>query len=351
MIRTFLIAALLLLYSPLAMQAQVPAGPIVDPPQGNPIVTVDFGGGTFQEYVEALRRAATRTSPDAIVNVYFADEAAAKMPLPPISVQRVHLETALEAATFSPAPDGDRVQVGRIGRMGGPNNAPIFVAALRSAQAVPPTAELRTEVFSTRQLLSTGMKAETVLTAVETTLNMEPDSGGATIRFHEPSSMLIVRGTPQQINSVHRVMQELTKAIRDQAGEAQRHELRAREVHVRKELERIYEQLIKAQVEREAILAATEEGLAKTPQDRSQMTPEQQQKALALKLNIIHHDSRMGQLKREADRLEHILTALIMQQHGMAAPTPIPHPSPVPAHGASGDQQSKEGEPAAPARR
>src|SRR5688500_8384466 len=80
---------------PAPAQQQPAAAPNV-PKTSGPVVSIDFAGGTVNDFIGAVQKAAA----PAAVNVIRPAEAAA-VPAPPISLRNVTVQTALEALRWA----------------------------------------------------------------------------------------------------------------------------------------------------------------------------------------------------------------------------------------------------------
>lgn len=207
-----------------------------------PSVSVDFEGGTFAQFVEALRRAAP-----APVNVAVAQEAAA-LKLPPVSLAAVSVHAALQVASQVAAlPTDSRLQVERISGSfdddGTPASAAAFAVTLRSTwnaagpNGSPPrgaaAAGPQLRAFSLRDIVrplaTTGkpvMSEEAVLTVVQTAIDFSVGAGAppAQLSFHDDTSLLIVRGSAEQMRLIAEVLGEMRReAIQERERDARTH--------------------------------------------------------------------------------------------------------------------------------
>ena len=79
-------------------QPAAPRPDFVRPPM--PIIDVEFAGGSVQEFVSAIQKAATQSAAKTPVNVMVPSEAA-EVPLPAVSLKRVSAETALQTLQYA----------------------------------------------------------------------------------------------------------------------------------------------------------------------------------------------------------------------------------------------------------
>lgn len=193
-----------------------------------PIVDINFRGGTLSEFVEAIQAAA---HPEPF-NVMIPREAA-DIPMPPVAMRQVSAEAAIRTAAFGRQSGTDEmITIVEVSR-GITDGAPVFAVNFRRftsgqrgqapAQTEPPV-ETTVEVFSLSELIrpelirplpddSAGVtiKPETILSAIESAVAIsgEREAEAATIRFHEESGMLLVRGTHQQVFAIDRILRLL----------------------------------------------------------------------------------------------------------------------------------------------
>src|SRR3954463_5911867 len=67
-------------------------------PELNPPISLDFGGGTLSQFVDAVKKGAAQVVADSAVNVVFAEPRVAQFQVPAIQLQHVSVESALRAA-------------------------------------------------------------------------------------------------------------------------------------------------------------------------------------------------------------------------------------------------------------
>lgn len=208
MIRSLSFALLFAL--PLLAQDAPPQKQVVRP--SVELITVHFAGGTLGDFVDLLRQ----TDPKA--NIIVSPQAT-EAALPPLELKGAGIEQALEVAC-SVAESMWNVQVKEFR---GPGQ-PVFsiIVSPRPKPAVPPPAESHTQVFSLVQLTADadqgiGTKVETVLSAI----NAATESRLATMRFHQESGLLIVRGDAGSLNLVREVLSELEGDVKRRRADAQ----------------------------------------------------------------------------------------------------------------------------------
>lgn len=207
---------------PAPLQPGGRSGPAL--PRG-PLITVNFPGGTMRDYVALVQKAAAPSQ----VNVVQPPNAA-EMKLPEISLKEVTVKSALEAIQWALYDEYGNPQFGIQASSNDGDTTPLYaVVVLRNVQqqmgrpqGVPRSQEQRSqiEVFSIRELIEgrgggEGDEAKqgraNVLSAIEAALRMQRDEGQPPpeIKLHQETSLLIVRGTQDQINIVRSVLNRL----------------------------------------------------------------------------------------------------------------------------------------------
>jgi len=189
-------AALLLFQLPLPGQQEAPIQ------ADQPLVVIpdlQFGGGPLSEYAELLRKASGEN--------ILLDAGAGAVEVPPISLHNVSLDAALDVVPKIMGRGEDRMlQVSTI-----PGPSPVYLLLL---QKRPETVEVLTlQGIIGGAMPGLGMKAETVLTAIENVLAETRDEGAPAIKFHPESSILVVKGNPSQIKVVKSVVERLSEGL------------------------------------------------------------------------------------------------------------------------------------------
>lgn len=169
-----------------------------------PRADIDFPGGTIAEYVEAVAEAFGGAN--AVIQPGAEDMSVAPVKL--TQVRRVDALIVLQAvARAEPTrriqviPSTEIVQIGLATR---PSSAPQEV-----------------RVWSLQRLTDSGAKAEDVLSAIETAINLVP--GEPQIKFHRETNLLMMRASIDQLDAAQQVLQALTQAAE------QRHDAAARD--------------------------------------------------------------------------------------------------------------------------
>lgn len=201
--------------------------PATPPVKAQPTISVEFPGGTVEQYALALRAAAT-TQPVNIV----VSKAAARVELAPIQLRDVTLSAAVESIRAA----GEDVGAWLIKDIGRPTDSGglVWLVDYRARPTMPvptvPTpdsnADLqRIEVFSLKQVIeadpndprgvSVHESPEVVLAAVEATLAMTDESteGKPELKFHKDSGLLIVRAGPRTLAAISSVVDSIRRDV------------------------------------------------------------------------------------------------------------------------------------------
>lgn len=219
--RTFLAAAAVLAATGLAAAQTDPHAT-----QPGPGITVDFPGGTVNQYIAALKKASGGIPVNAIVSEQAGDQV-----LPAISLKSVTAYTALTAIESAAGRGEGGWAVHPIVDPGTNSIGAItvdFIANDRGGRTL--------EVFSTQELLTdgSGLSPDVMLTAVDTALQME--SGGrskAEVMFHKDSGLLLIRGTGPQVHAVSQVI----SCLHDDSARRGKDTARSRQVSANQEAE------------------------------------------------------------------------------------------------------------------
>ncbi|RMH27454.1 MAG: hypothetical protein D6693_05385 [Planctomycetota bacterium] len=190
------------------MTAQTP----VDCEHASPYFDLTFPGGTVQDLVREIRE----VYPCA--NVALMEEAR-EYPVPPMELRQVTVGAALALVEGRRELEDHRWQYlgvdsheieGRVDRV-------YRVYSESSVEAGP--ALMTPSVWGLAPILEQGLSEEALLGAVDAALKTFPSE--ATVRFHEPTGLLIVRGTKAQLDLVERVLGELRAAAKEKADSSQ----------------------------------------------------------------------------------------------------------------------------------
>ncbi len=193
-----------------------------------PLVTVDFKGGTLGELVRVMSQT---TGKD--VNVVVSREAQ-EVEVPAMSLRNASMYAVLEAASAT----GDRgrgmLKVIRVGK--GPAEHETYAVQFEAfgVMAVGMTPVQRPQTVRVSSIadvadLGGADSAATLLSALTATLEMEMPKGGpaAEVKFHKESSLLIIRGTDAQQAVAAQVIEQLRNANAKRS--AQEHRAKAAE--------------------------------------------------------------------------------------------------------------------------
>lgn len=161
------------------------------------IVSVEFEGGTIGEYVRAIKEA----HPEA--NVVVSPEAV-PLPMPEVSIHGASLGSALHITmTYgSTMPGMPGVEV-LVDRAGGGEGLPVYKITARS---IAPR-DLRSTVISLAPVIESGVTKDDALAAMQAAMELFPTR--ATLRFHEDTSLLLVRGSGEQLELLELVADRL----------------------------------------------------------------------------------------------------------------------------------------------
>ncbi len=189
-------------------------------------ISLDFPGGTVAQYVDALRTAAGPGPANIMV-----DSEAAPLKVPAARLSRTSLENSLLVMERTVSGTNDRhANVGiHLERLypNSPDAAPIFVvqASYPLGHGDPPPSRTMV-VLSLNPIVGLpGTKSEqkvdakAVLSAVEAAVMVAETAtkDAPTMKFHETSGLLFVRGTPAQLRAAEDVINQLRKDV-DQGG-------------------------------------------------------------------------------------------------------------------------------------
>ena len=189
-----------------------------------PTVSLDFKGGSMQDFVASLRQSAG----DRPVNILVTEEGK-DQPVPPLKLQAVTMEAALRAAATSAARPGRTawdMQTLASGKDGGAAVYRLEFAQNASLGASAAAAQ-QVQVISITDLISGSgerLTPESLLGAVETGLEMAAANGPARaeMKFHPDSGLLIVRGDDNTLRLVREAVNEMRTDLMRRRGEQMR---------------------------------------------------------------------------------------------------------------------------------
>ncbi len=174
-----------------------------------PVITLTFPGGTLEEYVQAVRKAASGA------NIMVATGEAGKVHVPPVELESVTVRAAVHLLVGRYDLD-DRmaiyVEVEDVRSAG----KPVFRV---SANKHGGRTQAEVKVWSVLDLIGDElagdkMSAKEVLTAVETAVELLIEHNQpAQVRFHESTGLLIARGTSSQLHAIGQVVSELRGSL------------------------------------------------------------------------------------------------------------------------------------------
>lgn len=169
------------------------------------IIDLTFPGGTASDYVEAVRKAAGDAN--VMMSPYMKD-----VPVQPVELKRVSVHAALGLLDGRYTTGGRTVEV-VLDVIGARSPESLNVYKLQS-QVRSEQVEQDTEsgVWSLNEVIEDGHAPETVLTAIETALDLYDDAyGPAELRFHRESGLLIARAHSEQIDTITKLLSRVTK--------------------------------------------------------------------------------------------------------------------------------------------
>jgi len=202
---------------PTASPAAPSANPTMQPSSATssqPLISVDFPGGTVAEYIIALKR----SSPDTPINIVASDRAA-KQVLTAICLKNVVVSVAvysIQAASTSPKMVWRVEQIVQpFQQVDDPESASkaFRVECVSAGQGY----NLVVQAFSLQPILGSGgikgaeASSTVALTAIETGLKLQDpeNSDGVELKFHADSGLLFVRGTKEEVQLVSQIVARL----------------------------------------------------------------------------------------------------------------------------------------------
>lgn len=262
--------------------------------RGGTAIDLDFRGGTATEFIDAVRKAA-----DGKVNI-VAMPYVEEVRVPPMKLKSVDVISAVNLL------DGESLQTpSRLVRLDVRIIAPASgeLAALVKVNAdvkqaggfAPPQ---RSNIWSVADLMSGGMTAEHITTAVSAALElMDADAAKAQVRFHKETSLLLARAEPEQIGIIHDVIAQLRESSAQQQAEAMK--------PLRSGLEQLEQRLNQSEVERRTLQAEASE--------RLQMAEAIKVRAEAMERRTAELEALCSRLRDELMQRESMVRALEME--------------------------------------
>jgi len=199
--------------------AQAPNEPSSAPAPA-PTVSVQFPGGSLEDYVNTLRSAA----PGFSVVVTVPESRDIKIPA-----------IKLDSVSFAPAVrllegeyqlgDGNSVQlfISDLGGQLGDNHPARVYKIWRERQHIH-RAPTQVRVWNIGGLIGSDRKAEDILTAVETAVGLLEGYADAKIRYHAETNLIVASGEEEQLRAIDRVivgLHESRKSPDERRSEAQ----------------------------------------------------------------------------------------------------------------------------------
>ncbi|MGH9818133.1 MAG: hypothetical protein ACRD6I_18880 [Candidatus Acidiferrales bacterium] len=183
-------------------------------------LTITFPGGTVGEYA-AMLRDAMRANGET-VNI-MVQPGAESVPLPRLELVDVSLESALQLLQNHQGRNEAGLTTLGLDVVRG-QGAPVYVVSSRQifhgpqSRSKPDNLEEIVHVWNVNRILRGGIKADDMLTAIETALSLVRSSAEpAEIRFHEATALVIARGTVEQIQTMEQVIEQLGLSARQSA--------------------------------------------------------------------------------------------------------------------------------------
>lgn len=166
------------------------------------IVQLQFPGGTLEAFVELLR-AEVEPIP---INVLYRN-GAEFAEIPSVRLHNIYVRTALQSAIHGSTLNFDMIE----GRFG--SNVYVITSEAEEDSGISVELSRATEVLNVGDIFAQGStEISDVLEAIDVAVfdgRQRPESPPE-IRFHEPSGLLIVRGTAAQVATVAAVVDQLS---------------------------------------------------------------------------------------------------------------------------------------------
>ena len=191
----------------------------------DPVVSLEFAGGSLAKFAAALRKAGDD------VNIVMP-ALAAEVDLPALALSQTTVESALKSID-AVIGDDFRIRVKTLRSQVGKPVYAVSVHLLRSQRKVSGASTqvagannsaTSVDVLSLKFLTSTvpgdvetsgqTMKAETILTAVDTGLGIHPGVTKPEFRYHEDSGLLFINGLSRDLGLVRAIIQNLEIDVR-----------------------------------------------------------------------------------------------------------------------------------------
>ena len=163
------------------------------------IQTLDFPGGTVQEYVEALKHAGAEG------RVVITGESGT-MPMQPVTLRNVQIESAIRILDGIESDSGANARRVTIESLG--NLYRVHIESRRRS------AETVSRVWSLRAITANGMKDDTLLSAIEAGIDTLGEGRAPNLRYHEPTALLIAVGDPVALKLIESIIDGLDESAR-----------------------------------------------------------------------------------------------------------------------------------------
>lgn len=190
----------------LAVPGNVSIAQQTPPANPDPVIDLQFGGGTVEQYIDAIQKASGN------VNVLLQLKGA-KVPLPEVDLSSVHVSSALRLLEGRETEaEGKRVELDvETIHTQDAFGLPIYVVVAKVKES--PAARSHSTVISVKDIIDAGYSAEDLMTAVATTIELlAGQAGKAEIRFHEQTGLLIAKGDEEQIDAIYQVMAQIRES-------------------------------------------------------------------------------------------------------------------------------------------
>lgn len=189
-----------------------PSTPAQDqgPAQGL-VISIDFDGGSLADLIAEIRAAGPN------INILIPPDAA-EVRVPSLSLKEVTVATALRA--ISDVASNQTVNVATSVQQSGPGQ-PVFAMRVDLDRSSPRPTSQYVAVYSIKALTEAmpgdpetvriNLSAETILTAIDTGLDVGETGGEPEIRYHEESGLVFVRANTLQHGLIRDVIQNMDR--------------------------------------------------------------------------------------------------------------------------------------------
>ena len=204
-------------------------------PHAEPTISIDFEGGTLQEYIEAIMEAAQPHPLNIIV-----PKGGGAFPVGPMSLTDVSVASALSVISKSgdAVLEGRRVKIGSGLERNPGEGRPVHIVQLfdvgpgdeaedRSRQSPRDFIVLQIKELTTAlpgDPPESVVPAETVLTAIEAVLEIAGSADDTKVKYHAPSGLVMLAGPINSLRAAEQVLSQMsmdTSIRRSRARELQ----------------------------------------------------------------------------------------------------------------------------------